>query len=197
MLKSFRLIQCRRYCTTKSSISVIDWDYYNNPENLSYIADNATSRKVPCELINVLKQLGELHSCFNEIEKSKQLKEALSSHLVWFPNVTHPRVLKNKSEEPVLVKKVGSRPNFTYFPASFESLTKRLNVLRTKHLGHMTGNKSYFLKGDLALFEQALVRFALKKLIKENFQLIHVPDILPKSWIEGCGMKTDNVHSQV
>lgn len=197
MLKSLNRLYFRRFSTSKCLTNVIDWEYYTNPENLSYIADNVVSRKINCDLVNVLKQLGELQNLNNHPEKCRDLKEALSSDLVWFPNRIHPTVLKNKSGEPVTIKKVGNKPNFTYFPTNFESLTKRLNVLRTKQLGHMTGNKSYYLKGDLAMLEQALIRFAIAKLVQKNFNLVCVPDILPRHWIEGCGMKTHSTHSQV
>ncbi|KFM60899.1 Serine--tRNA ligase, mitochondrial, partial [Stegodyphus mimosarum] len=155
------------------------------------------SRKESCNLKYVLEQLLELHNHRNDIEKCQILKEKIAPQLLWFPNLTHPKVLENKSEEPFLLQKVGKKTAFTYFPTKFESLTKRLNVLRTKHLGHMSGSKSYFLKNDLSLLEQALVRFALSKLIKKGFQMVSVPDVVSQTSFEGCGMKTDGKHSQV
>lgn len=197
LTKLFRPVYCRQYCSATFSHDTIDWDYFRNPENLSSIADNIYSRKISSDLIDVVKTLREFHSVENDTEKLNSLKNSLLPDLIWFPNTIHPRVLKNKSEEPTVVKKVGSKPAFSYFPTNFEHLTKRLNALRTKHLGHMAGNKSYYLKGDLALLEQALIRFAVSKLTQKKFELLYVPDILPKSFIEGCGMKTKSKHSQV
>lgn len=198
MIRVLRFCHYRRFCTEKQfKIDTVDWEYYSNPENASNVINNVHSRNISCDLLNVINQLKELYNCRYDVEKCKALKVALFPKLLWFPNSIHPRILANKSNEPVTVKKVGKKPEFTYFPTNFANLTKRLNVLRTKNLGHMTGNKSYYLKGDLALMEQALMRFTLKKLLNKNFQLISVPDIVHKKSLEGCGMKTDNVHSQV
>lgn len=195
-MKLLRTDYLRQYSTSRCS-QIIDWDYYSNPENLSCIAENVSSRKIHCELLDVLQNLKELHHSKGDPGKLASLKEALFPQLLWFPNTIHPNVLKNKSEKPVVVKKLGNKPDFSYFPTNFEHLCKRLNLLRTKHLGHTCGHKSYYLKGDLALLEHALVKFAVTKLINKKFELLYVPDILPKSCIEACGMKTNNVHSQV
>lgn len=197
LVKLLRPYCFRKDFSAKLSQSVIDWDYYSNPENFSYIAENVAARKAPCDLLKVLPKLKELNQSRGNPEMYHSLKEELLPSLLWFPNSIHPKVLKNKSEEPDVVKKVGPRPYFEYFPTNFEHLTKRLNILRTKHLGHISGNKSYFLKGDLAMLEHALVRFSISKLMKKQFELLYVPDILPKSNIEGCGMKTSSTHSQV
>ncbi|CAL1280300.1 unnamed protein product [Larinioides sclopetarius] len=187
----------RRCSSACSKEDTIDWDYYTNPSNLVEIASNVMARNVHGSLKDVLEKLQELIKVRDDPAQSKILKEALTPVLFWLPNKTHPRVAQNKSEEPVTIGKVGDKVHFTYFPSAFHNLTKRLNVLRTKHLGHMSGHRSYFLKGDLALLEQALVRFALSKLRKKGFQMVSVPDIVPKSFLENCGMRTTNKHSQV
>lgn len=187
----------RKDFSVRFSQSVIDWDYYSNHENFSYITENIAARKAPCDLFKVLPKLKELNQSRNDPEKYHSLKEELLPFLLWFPNSIHPKVFKNKSEGPDVIKKVGPKPCFEYFPTNFEHLTKRLNILRTKHLGHISGHKSYFLKGDLAMLEHALVRYSMSKLMKKKFELLYVPDILPKSSIEGCGMKTSSTHSQV
>ncbi|GIY64217.1 hypothetical protein CDAR_558821 [Caerostris darwini] len=183
--------------STHINESAIDWEYYYDPSNFVEIANNVIVRKVRVHLRNSIGQLQELSNAKNDPVKLKALQEVMSPLLYWFPNRTHPRVMENKSEAPMLLEKVGNKPVFTYFPANFPSLTKRLNVLRTKNLGHMSGHKSYYLKDNLATMEQALVNFALSKLKKRGFQLVTVPDIIPKSFLENCGMPTENKHSQV
>lgn len=197
LIKLLRPYCFRKKFSAKFSQNAIDWDYYSNPDNFSYIVENVTARKASCDLLKLLPKLKELSQSRGDPEKYHSLKEELLPSLVWFPNSIHPKVFKNRSGEPDVVKKVGPKPHFEYFPTNFEHLTKRLNILRTKHLGHISGHKSYFLKGDLAVLEHALVRFSISKLLKKKFELLYVPDIIPKSNIEGCGMKTSNTHSQV
>ncbi|GFT11245.1 hypothetical protein NPIL_531241 [Nephila pilipes] len=179
------------------SDDAIDWDYYSNPSNFVEIASNMMERKVQVDLRDVLGQLHELKDAQNDPALYKALKDSLTPKLIWFPNRTHPKAKGNKSTEPLVIEKVGKKEVFSYFPSTFHTLTKRLNLLRTKHLGHMSGHKSYFLKHDLASLEQALVKFALSKLKKKGFEIFSVPDIVPKSFLENCGMRTENKHSQV
>lgn len=48
-----------------------------------------------------------------------------------------------------------------------------------RHLGHITGHRSYYLRGAGAQLERALVKYTLERLVKRhNFQLISVPDII-------------------
>jgi seryl-tRNA synthetase len=51
--------------------------------------------------------------------------------------------------------------------------------------------------GELAELEQALIRLVLRRLIKEGFKLVSVPDILSSEAIENCGMPTKGERNQV
>ncbi|KAG8190651.1 hypothetical protein JTE90_002605 [Oedothorax gibbosus] len=194
----YRTLPTRR-CSSLSRFQkeAINWDYFSNSANFVDIAANALARRVNCELKTLIAQLHELSLAKDDPAKTQELKNTLTPLLYFFPNDTHPRVRENKSEEPVVLEKVGSKPPFTYHPTNFDSLTKRLNVLRTKHLGNISGHKSYYLKNDLAMLEQALVRYSLAKLRKKNFLQVSVPDIISRDDIERCGMRTDNKHSQI
>ncbi|GFT00985.1 hypothetical protein TNCV_4053961 [Trichonephila clavipes] len=196
LIKRESTIFVRRYSSVFSE-NIIDWDYYSNPSNFVEIATNILQRNVSCDLKDVLRQLTALKEAENDPIHLKDLKDDLTPKLIWFPNRTHPKVKENKSNEPIVLEKVGKKESFSYFPSTFQTITKHLNLLRTKHLGHMSGHKSYFLKHDLASLEQALVKFALSKLKKKGFQMFSVPDIVPKSFLENCGMRTENKHSQV
>lgn len=47
-----------------------------------------------------------------------------------------------------------------------------------RHLGHITGNRSYYLKGAGAQLEEALVRYTVDRLLDKGFKNISVPDII-------------------
>lgn len=51
--------------------------------------------------------------------------------------------------------------------------------------------------GEMAELEQALVNYFVSKLLRNGFELISVPDILPKDLIESCGMSTSGERDQV
>lgn len=130
------------------------------------------------------------------------LHRTLAEQLRLLPNDTHPaaRALSD-SDEPHLLGHFGGEHTAQLADGSaarpFADICRRLNILRTEHLGHFTGPKSYYLLQELADLEQALVQFTVAELRRRSFRLVSVPDILPAGVIEGCGMRTTGARNQV
>ncbi len=51
----------------------------------------------------------------------------------------------------------------------------------------VAGAKFYYLKSDLALLEQALIQYGIKKVTEKGFTFITVPDMVSSKILEGCG----------
>ena len=51
----------------------------------------------------------------------------------------------------------------------------------------VAGTKFYYLKNELALLENALLQFALNKVLKHGFTYMTVPDMVSSRVLEGCG----------
>lgn len=51
----------------------------------------------------------------------------------------------------------------------------------------VAGTKFYYLKNDLALLENALLQFGLKKVTEHGFSFMTVPDMVSSKILEGCG----------
>ena len=49
------------------------------------------------------------------------------------------------------------------------------------------GSKFYYLKGDLALLENALLQYGLSKVLEHGFTYMTVPDLVSSRVLEGCG----------
>lgn len=132
----------------------------------------------------------------------EHLHRTLAEQLRLLPNDTHPaaRALSG-SDEPHLLGHYGGEHSARLADGSaarpFADICRRLNILRTEHLGHFTGPKSYYLLQELADLEQALVQFTVAELRRRHFRLVSVPDILPAGVIEGCGMRTTGARNQV
>lgn len=121
------------------------------------------------------------------------LKEACA-----LPNNTHPETPMKETDEPRLIEEIGCKRNFDFEVKDHMHLGENLNMIRTKNLGHVTGHRSYFLRGAGAQLERALVKYTLERLVnRHSFQLIPVPDIVSAHVLEGCGMRTDGLHTQV
>ncbi|XP_062537018.1 serine--tRNA ligase, mitochondrial-like isoform X2 [Armigeres subalbatus] len=175
-----------------------DVNYLLNPENQSVIQDNIEQRKgvgniqLIHDLHNQIKSLSVQH----ETERSV-LKDQLQAELRRIPNKTHPNVL-GYGTEPKVIRHYNNKPDFCGRKVfDFSEMAKKLNIFRMEKLGNFTGHKSYYLTSELAELEQALIQYAITKLIDRKFKLITVPDILPASVIESCGMNTHGERNQV
>ena len=51
----------------------------------------------------------------------------------------------------------------------------------------VAGAKFYYLKGDMALLENALLQYGLSKVLKHGFTFMTVPDMVSSRVLEGCG----------
>lgn len=51
----------------------------------------------------------------------------------------------------------------------------------------VAGSKFYYLKGELALLEQALIQYGIQKVMDHGFEFITVPDVVSTRILEGCG----------
>ncbi|XP_034138105.1 serine--tRNA ligase, mitochondrial [Drosophila guanche] len=125
----------------------------------------------------------------------RSVEQQLAEELGQLPNATHPRLLDYGEQPRELAQYVHRK--MPPKPKEFSELARSLNLYRMDHLGNYTGHKSYYLTGQLATLEQAIIQYALESVTKHGFQLIAVPDILPKEVIESCGMRTEGERTQV
>ncbi|XP_067635586.1 uncharacterized protein [Eurosta solidaginis] len=133
--------------------------------------------------------LAELSEHPGNIDALKKLELEVGK----LPNRTHERLIAY-GEKPCEIQR-----NQLPLPKvdDFSTVCKDFNYIRTDHLGHFNGHKSYYLLGDLANLEQSLIRFTVEYLKRNKFLLMSVPDILPGSFINGCGMQTEGDRTQI
>lgn len=143
-------ILTKRWCH-KYILSVPEYDiaYLTNPVNIPEIEFNIQARKG----IGDIKLVHELFKKLGEsvlLQKEKyDLFETLQQEMRKIPNKTHPDVL-NYGQEPKDVEYFNEKPKFDFTVKEFSEICRKLNILRTEHLGNFTGHKSYFLMSDLA-----------------------------------------------
>lgn len=185
-----------RFISHFKHFTYFDTEYLYDPKNFDEISNNVRLRKG----IGDIKIIKELKEQLDDIDPQSadydKIKRLLFMETNKIPNRTHPRLLAY-DEEPKILKHIGSERRFEFTPRQFYEITKRLNLVRTDQLGNLSGTKSYYLLGEMAEFEQALIKFTLNQLLRNNFKLISVPDVLPRNIIESCGMNTRGSRTQV
>ncbi|XP_044756528.1 serine--tRNA ligase, mitochondrial [Coccinella septempunctata] len=178
-----------------SRLSNFDLNYVCSRENLEEIEQNITQRKGVGN-IKLVCDLYDRYKLSNNGEKI-DIENQLLSEILKIPNKTHPDVMKYSDGDPKKIKLIGEKKVFDFKPLEFQEITKRMNLVRTEQLGNYSGSKGYYLLGAMASLEKALVQYALKTLLTHNFELISVPDLIPKELVENCGLLTSGVRNQV
>ncbi|EFN88554.1 serine--tRNA ligase, mitochondrial isoform X2 [Harpegnathos saltator] len=159
-------------------------DFLCDPANRDTILNNIKRRKSIGDINRVL-----------ELSDKPEKRELLSKELSRIPNCTHSAIFEY-GDTPKFLKEYGEKPEYDFEPQEFTELANHLRLIRTG-LGPVAGQKAYMLLGDLARLEEALVRYTVKKLLKNGFQLLSVPDIVPTELINRCGLIMEGARTLV
>ena len=113
-------------------------------------------------------------------EKETTLKDALKT----IPNVIFDDVPLGGEEDSVEIKKWGeNKPNGI---DHLDFATSR-DWLDFERGAKVAGSKFYYLKNDLALLENALLQFGMKKVLEHGFSYMTTPDLVSSRVLEGTG----------
>lgn len=119
--------------------------------------------------------------------KLRVVEEELGREAMAIPNSTHPSVPRGGAEHNLEVGVFGEAPKPPIRLVDHLTLGRQLDILDFEAGARTTGSSFYFLKGQGALLEQALIQYALSKAIKAGFTPILPPDIVNSKYIRACG----------
>jgi len=145
------------------------------------------------------------------IAKGKALKDDIASKeaelselegewkalILQIPNRTHPDSPEGKSdEENVEIRQVGEVAKLNA-PLDHVALAEKHDLIDFARGAKVAGAKFYFLKGKMALLEQALIRFALDYLTKEGYTALSTPDLAKDEVLLGVGFNPRGPETQI
>nr|XP_004670488.1 serine--tRNA ligase, mitochondrial [Jaculus jaculus] len=140
---------------------------------------------------DIRKQLVLLYS------RETQLEEEFYLRALRLPNQTHPDSPVGDESQARVLHVVGDKPAFSFQPRTHLEIGEKLDIIRQKRLSHVSGHRSYYLRGAGALLQHGLVNFTLSKLVRRGFTPMTVPDLLRGAVFEGCGMTPNANPSQI
>ncbi|XP_069856566.1 serine--tRNA ligase, mitochondrial [Dipodomys merriami] len=129
--------------------------------------------------------------------RETQLEEQFYLQALKLPNQTHPDVPVGDESHARVLRVVGDKPAFSFRPRGHLEIGEKLNIIRQRRLSHVSGHRSYYLRGAGALLQHGLVSFTLSKLVRRGFIPMTVPDLLRGAVFEGCGMTPNANPSQI
>jgi seryl-tRNA synthetase len=101
------------------------------------------------------------------------------------PDAEVPTGLSDKDN--VVLRTEGNRPNFDFPVADHETLALKLDLLDMERGVKVAGQKFYYLKNELVILEQAVLRWALDIARAKGFTPLTVPHMARKEAFYGAG----------
>jgi seryl-tRNA synthetase len=173
--------------TTKKptlSISNPELNIVPNIIEASFEAILNESKRVKEELSKKEIEFGEIE---DKLEKNAQI----------LPNITHPDVPVGEEDNATILRHVNSdKGSLSYYkqkgiiPQSHLDIVKEKGLVDFDAAGVVSGSRFYYLKGNAALLEMALINFGLSKLIKKGYTPVLPPDMARLSIIEAAGFQS-------
>lgn len=138
------------------------------------------------ELIKTGKNLKEKLKALEP--EYKNVEEEFGKLMLQIPNVPSREVPVGPNESGnKVVRQVGELPTFQFTPLSHQEIMEKLDWVDTKQAVKIGGFRSYFLKNQAVLLEQALLRYALDLMIEQGFTPMTVPVMVGQEAMTGTG----------
>ena len=138
------------------------------------------------EFSEVLKDMAKLKEDLNLNEK--ETEEALrlrDSKRMAVPNLLENKVPIGKDEEENLEVSLYGTKNERENWLSHQDILEKINGADLKRAAKITGRRFYFLTGDLARLELALINFAVELLCEKGYNLTTPPFLMNRESYEG------------
>ena len=116
--------------------------------------------------------------------KLSEKEQALESLIKQVPNVIFDDVPLGGEECSVEVKKWGKNHEKGVDHLDYAVSRDWVDFERG---AKVAGAKFYYLKGEMALLENALLQYGLSKVLEHGFTFMTVPDMVSSKVLEGCG----------
>jgi seryl-tRNA synthetase len=128
----------------------------------------------------IQSKISELNAQVEELSQKSQFL------LKKVPNLLHETVPYGRDEsENAEVRQWGSPPKFDFEPKNHLELALNLGFVDEERANKVAGTGFYYLKGELALLDLAIQRFAVDYMMKQGYTLVEPPFMLRREPYEG------------
>lgn len=145
------------------------------------------TKKSGGDITVLLQQAKEIPQRIKEIEdKQAALKDEVVAILKKVPNIIHESVQIGKDDKANVVLSVHGEPIKKPFPVkSHVELCEALGIADFDASARVAGNGFFYLIGDLALLNQALIRFGIDFMIKKGYTFMEPPLMVRRDVVDG------------
>lgn len=126
---------------------------------------------------SLMKKAKLIPKKIEEIEqKSNALQKEINEILLQIPNIIHKSVPIGKNDKENVVREIIGKPKkFSFEVKNHAELGESLGMLDFDSSSKISGNGFYFIKGQLALLNQALINYARDFMISKGYEYLEPP----------------------
>ena len=161
-------------------------------EKLRHERNNITAeinkaKKQGKDISKIVKKAKEIPVKIKKIEETQnKLKSEIKEILYIIPNMIHESVPIGKNDkENIEVEKIGEIKKQNFEVKSHVEIVEKLGVADFDTSAKTSGNGFFYLKGDLALLNMALINFARDYMVKQGYQYIEPPLMIREEVLTG------------
>ncbi len=134
-----------------------------------------------------MKEVKEIPEHIKDIEERLiHLDEKCRELLLKLPNIIDESVPIGKDDtENVEIRSWGKKNEFKFKPKGHEELALDLDLIDLERAAKISGARFYFLKNELVILHNAVLRFALDILVKRGFTAMLPPFMMKREPYEG------------
>lgn len=129
----------------------------------------------------------------SKIAQYQEIAEATNTELellsLLLPNDTHPDTPVGKESEAVELERFGPEPIPADKKRDHLDVAVQWGLVDPSASATATGTSWPFLKGSLALLEQALVQYALRIAVQHGWNPVATPDVIKEDVMARCGFQ--------
>src|SRR5689334_17090403 len=153
----------------------------------------STERKMDNAALEEIKLMKEISNNLSKLEAEKyELDVKFKQLMMLLPNLLLPSVPSGYAEsDNVFVRSSGTLRTMDFQPKDHVELCTSLDLVDFERAAKIAGSRFYFLKNDLVLLNQALIRMALDFLANNSYILLQPPYMIRKEAMEGAVMLGD------
>jgi len=145
-------------------------------------AEIASLKKKGQDASKQIEEAKRIPQNIKKLEKqAEEYKEKADRVLLRLPNILHESVPFGKDEtENVVAKIVGKPPKFDFEPKNHLEIALNLGLIDVDRAAKIAGHGFYYLKGDLARLDYAIINYTIDLLRKRGYVLIEPPFMMHK-----------------
>ena len=165
-------------------------------EQRNKLARDMKGRKPSDEERALGKELKERDAALEE--ELVRLRDELAALHALVPNLTHPAApIGHGEEDNRELRQSGTPPKFAFKALDHVELAAKHDLIDFESAAKVAGQKFYYLKNELVLLEQALVRYSLDFLRKRGYTLFQTPDLARAEIAAGLGFNPRGAETNI